>query len=71
MKVNIFFIQNTKIIAIIRLEKFLLNAGIFNIIVYKLSYWQELYLIILVKIEKDSKIYFYYSILILDLAINF
>lgn len=46
------------------------GAYIFSIVIKKLSYWQELCLVILFKIDKNSKINFYYIILLFDLAVN-
>ena len=45
------------------------GASIFGIIISKLCHKKKLYLIILFKINKSSKIGFYYFILSLNLAI--
>lgn len=58
-------------IAAIQLKIGIVGAGIFSIVICKLSYWQEPDLIVLLKINKDLKIYFYYTILIFGLVINF
>ena len=42
----------------------LANIGIFDIIIYKLIYWQGLYLIILFKSNKKLKIHINYNILL-------
>ena len=38
MEVDILFIQNTKIIAIIKFEKYMPSTRVFSNIIYKLSY---------------------------------
>lgn len=48
----------------------MISTKIFNIITKKLSNQQKLYLTISFKVNKDSKIYFQYNILILSLVIN-
>ena len=42
----------------------MVNIGIFNIIIDKLGYWEKSYLVILFKIDNNSKIYFFYAILL-------
>ena len=58
-----------KIIFVIKLKKYIVNIGIFGIIVSKLYYKKKLYLIILFKVDKDLKISFYYTILLFSLII--
>ena len=43
---------------------------IFNIIILKLSYWQEFYLVILLKNYKNSEMCFYFTIIIFGLLIS-
>ena len=45
------------------------SISIYNIIISKLSYWQQLYLIILLLIDKYLEIYLYDIVLSLNLAI--
>lgn len=45
-------------------------VSIFDIIINKLDYWYKLSLIILLKVDKYIKIYFYYTIFLLSLFIN-
>ena len=45
------------------------NAGIFGIVISKLSYWQEPYSFTLLKVGKDLKIGSYCIILPLNLAV--
>ena len=66
---DVLFKQNFGIIAIIKFEWVVTGAGILGIIVSKLNYWQQLYLIVLLLINKYSKVYFYCYILSLCLAI--
>ena len=56
-------------ISLIELEKYVTNTGILDIVVSKLYHRKKLYLVILFKIDKDSKIGFYYNILPFDLTI--
>ena len=58
-------------IFIIKFKKYISNTSIFGVIIDQLSYKKKLYLIILFKINKSSKIGLYYIILFLSLAINF
>ena len=53
----------------IKFKKYMANASVLGIIISKLSYWQKLYLIILLKIDKNSKLSFYCTILLLDLVV--
>ena len=46
------------------------NICIFYIIIYKFSYKEKIYLIILFLINKNLKINFYYIILFFNLTIN-
>lgn len=61
--------RNVKMITIIELKKCIANAHILNIIVYKISYRQELSPIILLSIQKNLIIYFYCTIQSLGLTI--
>ena len=54
----------------VQLKKYILGTSIFSIIMHKLSYWQEFYLAILLKVEQNIEIYFYCTILIFDLFIG-
>lgn len=47
----------------------MLIASVFSLIIYKLNYWQKFYIVIFFKFDKNSKIYIYFSILILNLLI--
>lgn len=53
----------------IQFKKHVANACVFYIIIYKLSHGQELYPVILLEVEKNLKIRFHYTILILGLAV--
>ena len=57
-------------IAAVQLKKYIVNTSIFDFVINKLSNLQELYLIILVKINKNSKLYFYNTILFFYLLIS-
>lgn len=58
------------ILATIKLKKQLADICIFDVIIYKLNHWEEANSIILLWINKNSKINFYYTILTFDLVIN-
>ena len=45
-------------ISIVKLRNYVLNAIILYIIIYKLKYWQEFCLAILLQVNKDLKLYF-------------
>ena len=68
-KIIIFLIKNTKIIVAIELEKYIAGNGIFGIIISKFCYKKKLYLIILFKVDKSSKVNFYCASLPLNLSI--
>ena len=57
-------------IAAVQLKKYIVNTSIFDFVINKLSNLQELYLIILVKINKNSKLHFYNTILFFYLLIS-
>ena len=58
-----------RIISIVKLKKYIANISIFDIIISKYYYKKKLYLIILFKINKNTKISFYCTILFLNLAV--
>ena len=62
--------QNIYIIIVVQLKKNKAEICIFNITVVKFGYEQKLYTIVLFKINKNLKIYFYYIILFFYLAIS-
>ena len=53
----------------IEFKKCVANISIFGIIIGKLCYKKKLYLIILLKVDKNSEVDFYYTILPLSLAV--
>lgn len=67
---NIFFIENAKMVTIIKLKKHMANACILCIIVGKFSYWKELSPIIFLVINKNPEVGFYCTVLSLGLAIS-
>ena len=56
-------------IFIIELKKYVASTGIFGIIIGKFCYKKKLYLIILLKVDKNLKISFYYTILPFNLVV--
>ena len=56
-------------IYVVELKRYKAGTGIFGIIISKLCYRNKLYLIILFKVNKNSKLSFYYIVLPLNLAI--
>ena len=69
MKIEVFLIENINIIFAVELEVHIANSSIFSIIIGKLRYKKKLCPIILLKVDKGSKIDFHYIILFLDLAV--
>ena len=57
-------------ISIIELKKYLANIGIFGIIISILYYKKKPYIVILLEIDKDSKIGFYYMIVLFNLIVG-
>ena len=57
-------------ISAIKLEKCVAGAGILGIVLYKLCYGKKPYLIILFKIDKNSELGFYCTILSFDLTVR-
>lgn len=57
-------------IAIIEFKRYVASIYIFGIIINKLSYWEELNLVILLVVNKNPEISLYYTILSLNLAVN-
>ena len=53
----------------IKLKKYVVNASIFGIIIYKLCHKKKTYLVILLKIDKGLEICLYYILLSFNLAI--
>ena len=58
-----------KIISAVKLEKYVTNAGIIDIIIHKLYYKKKFYSIILFKVNKSLKISYYHATLPFSLAI--
>ena len=53
----------------VQLKRLIAGACIFSIIISKLTNWQKLCLVILFKVDKSSKVSFYYTVLTFGLAI--
>ena len=60
---------DAKMIFVIELKKCMANASIFYIIMGKFCYWEKSCSVILFKVNKNSKVDFYHTILPLGLAI--
>ena len=67
--IKVFFKKNVKIISTIKFKKYIAIHHIFSITLSIFSHLIKICLIILLKINKSSKIDCYYSILLFDLAI--
>ena len=50
-------------VVVAELERRVAGTGIFGIVVYKFNHWQEKFLVILLLVYKNSKIYFHYTVL--------
>lgn len=46
------------------------NINILSVIIYKLSYWQEFYPVILLKVDINLEVYFYCTVFTLGLLID-
>ena len=57
-------------ISVIELKKYETNISIFGIVIGKLRYEKEPYPIILLKVDKDSEVSFYYTILLFGLPVR-
>ena len=57
-------------ISTIKLKKYMASTSIFSIVISKLCYGKKLYLIILLKVNKNLEVGFYYIILSFSLAIS-
>lgn len=68
-KINLIFKRNVKMIIAVELEKYMTNSHILSIIIYKFRNRQKSYPIVLLLIDKNIKINFYYTILSLSLVI--
>lgn len=44
----------------VKLERYVASIYIFSIIIIKLGYWQGINLVILLKVDKNSKVKLYY-----------
>lgn len=69
-RINIIFKKNLWVVVKVKLKKNVIDIGIFIIIVCKFSYWQEVYLVILILIYKSFEICLYYTIFSFCLAIS-
>lgn len=70
MRISLIFKENTKVVAAIEPKKYIAYTYIFSIIVYKFSHKQELYPVILLSINKNLKICYYFIVLSLSLLIS-
>lgn len=69
-KVYIFFEKFAQLVSIVKLKRHITNVCVFSIIIYNFNHWQWFCLIVLFKVNKNSKIDFYYAILSLILIIS-
>ena len=70
MGIDIFFIGDARLVAIVKFKRHMVNVYIFGIIINKFSYCKECRQIILLVINKNFKIGLYCIVLVLGLAIN-
>ena len=66
---QVFLIENMKMIFVIKHKKFLASASIFGVVVSKLYHKKKSCVIILLEVYKNLKIAFYFIILPLILAV--
>ena len=69
-EVDVLFVGNTQVVPKIKLERHVPRAGVFRIIISKFHYAQEPCSVILFVINKDSKVSFHGTILLLNLAVG-
>lgn len=69
MGINIFFEQDLRVEPKFELKWDVVDTSILGIAMSKLSYWQQFYPIVLLPIDKCSKVYLYYTVLFFYLAI--
>lgn len=58
-----------RIIAIIKLKQYIIQAGVFKVIVDKFRYWLKSCLVILLPIYKKTKLCFHFAVLLFCLAV--
>ena len=68
--VDIFFVGDSWVVAVIQLKGGIAGTSIFRIIIDEFSYWQELYRVIPLIVDKGSEVVLYCTILPFSLAIN-
>ena len=61
--------EDTRMIFAIELKKCVASTGIFGVIIGKLYYEKKPYLIILLKVDKNLEVSFYYAILLFGLIV--
>lgn len=64
------FLKNVMVVAVVQLKRCVADAGIFRIIIAKFSYWKKLCPVVLLKVDKSSKVSFYYFDLPLGLTVS-
>ena len=70
MRILVFFIKNPRVISAVKLKEYIASTSIFGVIIGKFRYRKKSYLIILFKVDENSEVGFYYTILSLDLTIH-
>lgn len=70
MRVDVFFVYNIRILVIVKCKKYISSTGNPSIIEFKFYYQYKPYSIILVKVDKNSKVYYYDIVLIFCLIID-
>ena len=69
MCVTLVFKENTRIVATIKLQRYVTHTGVFEIVVSKLHHWEETCLVILFLIHKNTKINFHDAVLLFCLIV--
>lgn len=59
-----------RVITVVKFKQGIISISIFCVDIYKFSYWQKSYLVILLKVNKNVKLNLYNAILLFNLGIN-
>lgn len=70
MSIDVFFVENAKMICAIQLKKRIAGTNILGIIIGKFCRWQKFSPVILFRVDKGPKVDFYCTILAFCLTIG-
>lgn len=67
---DVFFVRNARVIAAVQLRRYVAGIGVFCIIIDKFSYWKKPYQVILLEVDKNLDVGFYFTVLSFSLIIS-